>query len=172
MTDRTRYFKWLVRKVANGKQAREYSRLLEVLDSVDFIYIQDKDENRLADAIDNRAQYEYDNDIPRMEEPISLFEVLASLAIRCEEGIMGDWDKGDRTSKWFWIMINNSGLYIYNNKNFDKDEVRSIINRILTRKYNRDGSNGGLFYIPDTAKDLRKVDIWTQLMWWLTRYED
>lgn len=166
----SRYFNWLVRRVSTREQAKKYSKLLEELDMIDFEYVGNLDLNRVADAVEMRAKYEQDNHLERVTRPVSCLEVFVALAIHCEDGVMGEWDKGDRTGDWFWIMMENSGLIRYDDRHYDEEMVLEIIDRIMKRKYNRDGSNGGLFYIPDISRDLRKTELWSQLMWYLNHY--
>lgn len=78
---------------------------------------------------------------------------------------MDDPSIGNRTSQWFWRMITNLGLGHMNDDVYSKKEVSYILKRFLDREYERDG-RGGLFRIRN-ADDLRNVEIWTQLLWYL-----
>jgi hypothetical protein len=98
--------------------------------------------------------------------PCSVFEMMIALAIRCEENIMDDPSKGDRTGQWFWGMITNLGLGSMMDHRFNKIFVDDTIKRFLDRDYEPDGK-GGLFRIRNTNKDLRTVEIWYQLCWYL-----
>ena len=73
---------------------------------------------------------------------------------------------GDRTTQWFWGMINNLGLGHMFNEYFDRDEARYIVNRFLDREYEPNGK-GGLFTVRNGTSDLRDVEIWDQLNWYL-----
>ena len=92
--------------------------------------------------------------------------MMIALAIRCENDIMDNPNMGDRTSQWFWGMITNLGLGSMTDRNFDIRYVDEIIERFLDRKYEPDGK-GGLFRIRHFNRDLRKVEIWYQLCWYL-----
>lgn len=166
------YLNWLVRKVCNKEQAKRYSRLFELLNDIEFIWVVDLDQNRVAHAIDMRCKYEIEHHLDKDYKPASVLEVLVCMAIRCEDCVMGDSDHDNRTDIWFWEMISNCGLNYYSNENYDEDAIIEIVNVFMYREYRRDGSNGGLFYIPGTNKDLRKYDIWMQMMWYLSRLEE
>ena len=73
---------------------------------------------------------------------------------------------GDRTQQWFWGMIRSLELNGMTDDNFDKDIAEDIIERFLDRRYKPDG-RGGLFTIRNCRRDLRKIEIWIQLLWYL-----
>ena len=91
--------------------------------------------------------------------------MMVALAWRCENNIMGDYDKGDRTPIWFWDMINS--LQISDEYTNDIDICDDIIERWFVRDYNRDGKYS-LWWVPGTRKDMRKREIWSQMMIFLT----
>ena len=74
--------------------------------------------------------------------------------------------KGNRTKQWFWGMINSLGLGGMDDSNFDKDYVAKVVNVFLERRYEPNG-RGGLFTIRNCKDDLRDVEIWCQLCWYL-----
>jgi hypothetical protein len=133
-----------------------------------------RDRNRADDGVDLRRRFilahDYDgiyHQVMRyLNRPCIVLEMILALAIRCEETIMDDPLYGDRTSQWFWMMITNLGLGSMTDKNFDRDLVDDVIDTFLRRKYKPDGT-GGLFIIRRCDKDLRKVEIWHQLNWYL-----
>ena len=79
---------------------------------------------------------------------------------------MDNTSYGDRTTQWFWGMINNLGLGDMVDSRFDKIHVNDIIQRFLDRNYEPNGK-GGLFTIRVCDYDLREVEIWCQLLWYL-----
>ena len=101
-----------------------------------------------------------------MDYDATMLEVMVALALRCEENIMHDIDLGDRSFEWFYGMLCSSGLNVCYDEQFDKNEAGNIVARILERKYARNGK-GGLFTLSNPPKDLRKVEIWYQLLWYL-----
>lgn len=166
---RKRYLSYLINTVCNPEYPGDrYHFLFEKLYSKPFYAVNENDENRIVDAIDFRAEYEQNNGIFGCNYlgEISVLEVMVALAVRCEDTIMGNFDYGDRTAKWFWYMVYSMGLLNNYDEWFDENEVDQILNCMLSRDYERDGY-GGLFYIPGIKKDLRKVEIWYQMNWWL-----
>lgn len=161
-----RYFEWIVDLVGNGES---YRRLLLRLHQIDFIFLIPKDENRAKDGLDLRYRFALDSRMmdaeDYLDEPCSVLEMMAALALRCEESV-DDPLYGDRTSQWFWKMINNLGLGYMTDDRFDIDEVDYVIDKFLHREYSPDG-HGGLFVIKRNRHDLRKVEIWYQLCWYL-----
>jgi hypothetical protein len=141
---------------------------------IEFRYLLLRDRNRADDGIDMRRRFilakNYDhmyNVVMRyLNGPCSVLEMILALAIRCEEAIMDDPKYGDRTNQWFWMMITNLGLGSMTDANFDRDYVDNVIDTFLSRKYKPDGT-GGLFVIKRCERDLRDVEIWHQLNWYL-----
>lgn len=76
---------------------------------------------------------------------------------------------GDRKSQWFWSMINTLNLSGMTDDRFDEFFVKDRVNIFLARKYEPDGQ-GGLFKIRNCRRDLRDVEIWTQLCWYLDQF--
>ena len=79
---------------------------------------------------------------------------------------MDDPEIGDRTGQWFWGMIVNLGLGSMTDNRYDEDFVTETIERFLDRDYEPDGK-GGLFTVRNCDRDLRYVEIWYQLCWYL-----
>jgi hypothetical protein len=92
--------------------------------------------------------------------------MMTALAVRCEETIMDDALFGNRTGQWFWGMIHNLGLSPMTDSNFDKEYVDEVITRFLNREYEPNGK-GGLFTVRHCNRDMRTVEIWCQLSWYL-----
>ena len=74
---------------------------------------------------------------------------------------------GDRTSIWFWTMMENLELDIMDERRYDDYYVNQVIDKFLNRKYGPNGE-GGPFYLPYSVKDLREVELWNQAMWFIT----
>ena len=92
--------------------------------------------------------------------------MILALAIRIEEQIMDDPSYGDRTQQWFWGMLSNIGIGMMSDDIYDDKYVNERIYRFLERRYEPNGK-GGLFYIRNCDQDLRDVEIWTQVCWYL-----
>lgn len=170
------YFYWLLSKIGYNRFSyrTSYMKLLRRLHETRFIWSVKNDANRAAEGKELRHRYalslESDQDedyiLYILDGPCSVLEMMAALAIACEESIMDDPDKGNRTGQWFWGMVNNLGLGAMNDEVYDEDEVDGILNRFLNRQYEPTGE-GGLFKIRGCKEDLRKVEIWYQMCWYL-----
>lgn len=167
-----KYFEWLYDIVCKKRYygSISYKKLLMTLHNIEFTYSLKRDENREEDGLSLRHRFAVVSGIRDAElylnDPCSVLEMLIALAIRCEERIMDNPDYDDRTKQWFWGMITNLGLGSMTDDLFDKNYVKSIINRFLRREYEPDGK-GGLFTIKNRNEDLRDVEIWIQLCWYL-----
>lgn len=170
------YFEWLTMIVCNRRFGKgiSYRKLLTRLHITDFRYSIPRDVNRGEDGLELRRRfilcngYEdwYETVMEVLSGPCSVLEMLIALAIRCEEAIMDDASMGNRTDQWFWGMINNLGLGGMTDDVVDVGEVDFIVERFLARDYKPTGE-GGLFTIRRCGVDLRTVEIWVQLLWYL-----
>lgn len=135
-----------------------------------------KDRNRAEDGVDLRFRFAKHKRLSKNDAlewhdrtPCSVLEMMVALAIRAEEQIMDNPQVGNRTTQWFWGMISSLGLTGMSDNMFDLIDAKDIIERFLNREYSPDGK-GGLFTIRDCEYDLRDVEIWTQLCWYLDRF--
>lgn len=147
-----------------------YSKLMEYLHSIIFYATIQLDENRISDGKELRIKftestnYTYaDAHLYLMDYPVTVLEVITALAMRCEDEIMRDTVLGDRTYEWFFEMLISAHLDVCDDDNFEEPYVDEVVTRILQRTYSSNG-DGGLFTVNDPTKDLRKVEIWYQLM--------
>lgn len=128
------------------------------------------DENRAVDGVDLRytyAEHVCEMNAPSGPEddlPCTMLEMLVALAMRCNDWILCDVE--NRYGYWFWKFIENLGLLGCTDDNFDIIFVKSVIERLLERRYKPSGE-GGLFPLSCTCKDQRRVDIWSQLGYFL-----
>lgn len=173
---RNQYFDWLYDCVCRNRinDKVSYRKLLMELHSTEFIFSIPGDLNRAKDGVDLRYRFElymeekYNIRTPIIPGPCSVLEMMIALSIRCEEDIMDDILYGNRTQQWFWNMMSNLGLNYMTDEVYDRDYVDEKINIFLNREYEPDGK-GGLFYIRDCKEDLRDVEIWAQLCWYLDK---
>ena len=166
------YFEWIYSLVSNPNQLESFSYryLLQHLHDIEFTYSIRMDENRAHDGVDLRRRFALNtgrlNEIDILDGPCSVLEMMVALAIRCEESIMDDPLVGDRTKQWFTGMIVNLGLGSMMNVHYDSYFVETTIQRFLNRDYEPDG-RGGLFRLRHPKCDLRNVEIWYQMCWYL-----
>ena len=80
--------------------------------------------------------------------------------------IMTDPDIGNRMGQWFWNMIVSLGLGSMSDSRFDAAYTDDVISRFMNRKYKRNGE-GGLFTVERCKYDMRTVEIWWQMNWYL-----
>lgn len=172
---RREYFIWMCQLVYNRRYSKGnyYEDLLSYLNSKPFEYTIDIDGNRAADGEDLRYRFGYERGYPNSmiaayldTRPCSILEMMVALAFRCEEHIMEDPDVGNRTGKWFWDMIESLGLRGMTNEDFDPWYVDKVLRKFATRNYDRNGK-GGLFTIKNADKDMRTIDIWYQMCFYL-----
>lgn len=164
------YLQWIVWLVYNqGRMGRcSWERLFRLLHETEFTYILDMDENRARDGLELRRRFEKERGCTLPDAPCSVLEMMAALAKRCEDHIMDDPVIGNRTGEWFFVMIDSLGLGGMDDARFDEACARDILAHFLSRAYAPDG-HGGLCVLPNPPRDLRQVDIWYQMMWYLSR---
>lgn len=177
-----RYYDWLLTKC--GYNYEWFSNLLQTLHSTAFRYVLPIDANRAEDGrnlrylfateIVQKSQKRHINTVREAEKiekeltgECSILELLVALSIRCED-IMDNTEIGDRTTEWFWRMISNLGLSGMTNDKFDEAYVHDVLERFMNREYGPDGE-GGLFYVRSARYDMRSVDIWTQMLWYIDK---
>lgn len=166
------YFDWMYNLVCNN-QRLSYRKLLRHLHDREFTYTIPMDGNREADGINLRYRFAYEFDYSRPmiatyldDKPCSILEMMVALVVRCEEHIMADPDIGDRTGHWFFTMVDNLGIGYMDDGRFDADYADVVIDIWLNHDYEPNGK-GGLFKVENPIRDLRTVDIWYQMCWYL-----
>lgn len=170
------YFEWLLDVVCGLRFSDDISfrKLLTHLHNTEFRYSIPKDENRAREGENLRHRFAVTQmpNIPEYEildilaGPCSVLEMMVALAIYAEEHVMDNPQIGDRTGQWFWNMVVNLGLGDQMDDRFDKGYVEATLQRFLDRKYSPNGQ-GGLFTIRNCRRDLRRVEIFYQLCWYL-----
>lgn len=170
-----RYFDWVCSVVCDGMRSKRmmYRKLLRYLHSKEFVYILEMDGNRAVDGVELRYRFAYQHNYPYSmideyfdDKPCSILEMMAALVIRIVDDIMDDPDEDAPTGRWFWDMIDNLGLGNLSDSVFDERYADEVINRFLNRDYEANG-NGGLFTVNHRREDMRDVDIWYQMCWYL-----
>lgn len=164
------YFEWLYSIVKNERRSKRasYKKLLSTLHNIEFKYFIDYDENRAADGIEMRWRYVCEGGnkaILKWKEPCTVLEMILGLAYQMEY-IMDDPILDYKVGHWFWIMISNLELDRMTDSKFNKNEVYGRIFIFLERKYEPNGE-GNIIKIDNTDTDLRDVEIWWQMCWYL-----
>lgn len=169
------YLEWMCRLVSDQTfKSDNYTRLMNHLNRFPFIFRMSMDGNRAADGVDLRGRFEDNTGL--IADPVlvaffgscscSVMEMITALALRCEETIMSDDLEGDRTGLWFWNMIQSLGLYSMDDRSFDECYVNDILSKWMNREFQPNGE-GGLFTVINCNCDLRTVEIWEQMNWYL-----
>lgn len=166
------YFEFLLELIDAKRFSRRvsYRKLLMRLHDTEFTWFVPYDDNRADDGVQLRRRFALIRDDISISNyitgPCSVLEMMVALAVRCEETIMDDALMGNRTGQWFWGMIHNLGLSPMSDSKFDKRTVDEIVQRFLNREYEPNGK-GGLFTVKRYERDMRTVEIWCQLNWYL-----
>lgn len=167
---RDEYYWWLYDLVCGDlySDGISYDRLLRYLYNVEFEWLMPMDKNRAEEGLSLRFRFnqETGREVAFPDAPCSILELMVALAIHCEESIMVDPRIGDRTKQWFWQMISNLGLRTMTDDRWDREYVDDVIDRFLNREYEPDG-RGGLFRIRNCPRDVRDMEIWHQLCYFL-----
>ena len=166
-TIREKYFRWMTGVIGGGAN---YQKLLRKLFSTQFYPVIPMDDNRADDGVQLRYHYGRAAGISQHEVassldifPCSILEMMVALAIRCEKHITEDEEVGDRTSRWFWEMVESLGLSYMTDDHFSDEECGIVLRAFLERDYARNG-RGGLFTIEQpVGRDMRDVEIWYQM---------
>lgn len=157
------YYHWLVGLLNDEWISGVYQKLLMRLSETEFTWTVAYDSNRASDGLYLRRLYLRETgELQHDDAPCSVLEMLVALCRRCEDELMYDPDLGDRTGHWFWIIMENLGLDIYDDYGFDCDAVDTIVERFLTRDYEKNGF-GGAFPCVHNVCDFRDKDLWWQL---------
>lgn len=157
------YFCWLVGLIGDGYIEENYRKLLWKLYVTDFYYELDYDKNRAADGLFLRRTYSQKSGNAVQDRPCSMLEMVIALARKAEDDIMHDPNFGDRTGHWFWIMLQNLGLDMEDDFNFNEERIDHILDVFMHHRYGPNGQHGGIFPVRKCCRDLRKTDLWWQL---------
>ena len=167
------YFDWIYQLINGDFHGLSYRKLLLHLNSIVFQSEIPMDENRAGDGVNLRYRFGYERSYDAALiacyldcKPCSVLEMMAALSLRCEETIMQNPNFGDRTAEWFWGMIDSLGLEEMYDSNYDAVYVENVIFRFINHEYERNGK-GGLFTIENECRDMRKIEIWWQMNWYL-----
>lgn len=170
------YLRWLGGLVCPPGIQDQYKSLFCDLTERSFTSTVFHDENREIDGIRMRDKFaeEYldgnlDFWIGYLPEECLILEMLVSLAYRMEWDFLHDDEEGDRTWKWFWELLWNLGINDQDDLNYDEAYVNMRLNILVDRTYGSNGV-GGPFPLrhPPGGCDLRNVEIWYQMNWYIS----
>ena len=159
------YFDWLCFQVTDKGG---YRKLLSMLHNMIFRYSVDYDENRAADGVNLRWYYVDDggnDEILGWKNECTVLEMLIGAAIQMEK-IMEDPEMDYSMRHWFWMFLENLDLVDMTDDNYDKTYIYGRVSMFMDRTYDPNG-DGNIIYIPDTRDDLRDVEIWCQMCWYM-----
>lgn len=175
---RDRYFRWLCGLVGlQDRRGLSYFTLARILHSMTYSWTIRNDGDRSTDGLQLRFIFAADNCPslhPSLEElagPCTIFEMLVAMAMRIDDWLYGGEDKRTGTQKWFFEMLHNLNLDIWNDGACARgegyrDDIENKVDIFVRRRYVRNG-DGGLFPLRCPQKDQREVEIWYQLQSYL-----
>ena len=173
------YYIWLLDAVATKVEQDRFSLTFETLYSVPFVSYDEFDDNLKENARGLRDDF-YDRsktaqkliDIyGEIDKETTILEIMVYLAIKIEDTIMSNSDYGDRTSLWFWYMMDSLDIIRYDNSHFDEPNLIQRLDNFIERRYEKNGF-GGLFTVEKRGFDARKTNIWQQAMEFVTLFAE
>lgn len=162
------------------KGAPSYIYLSRLLHTIPFEWSVRNDDNRIADALEIRNSYIEETGISKSifkDEDVSVLEILVGIIFRMMYVMYGE-TRGVTPSKLFVELLSNLKLTDYSDLTFLQTKRPAVIRRdvctkvdkMLFRRYTKSGL-GGLFPLKRisnrTKLDLRKVELWYQMMHYL-----
>ena len=161
------YFEWLYGSVASLRAknpSQTHWKLLHQLFCTPFQWSVPNDDNRAGDGLELRVAWVRDTRQPMsnrdwLELGCSVLEMLVALSNRLT------FEAGGSAGSWFWKLVENLGLKEYTDDIYEisiEEEVDEVLDRLINRTYERDGS-GGLFPLQSDPRDQRKVEILYQM---------
>ena len=172
------YFEWLCDLIQCDKIDKSWWLLCKDLYNRTFYPLVPHDENRASDGLELREEYldyiccpscyEIDGDC-------TVLEMLIGLARRMDFETSDPYDHNapDKTTFWFWEMVDNLGLLAFDDESYVElggmRYIDEVITRFIDRKYDPNG-NGGLFPLSYSRDDQRDVEIWFQANAYLTEH--
>lgn len=160
----------------DSRERQQYEHLLVALNSSMFYFTIPMDENRMRDGIDLRYRFAYDKGYSNDEVNLainhnrscSMLEMMVALSLKGDERILYDYETGGKAYYIFKIMLESMQLSEMTNGNFDPAYIDYRIDRLLNHDYQSNGY-GGLFTVDNPRRDMRNVDIWYQMNWYLQK---
>ena len=159
------YIHWVLKDKLglNEREIRKNLCLVSALAEVEFVWRHPMDENRASDGLELRKDFEYEtgdflDKSSGLLSQCSMFEMLAALAIRCENQLMRNSLVGDRTSKWFFEFLDNLGLLDCDER--DVDHIVDVCHDFMEGRKD-------MFPLNKRGIKQKNEQIWKQLMAYL-----
>ena len=159
------YIRWVMKDKLKltDREMKHWKNLCLVLAEIEFAWIHPMDENRAADGLELRDDFEYEtgeylDKSSGLLPNCSFFEMLAALSVRCENQLMRNLSLGDRTSKWFFEFLDNLGL----DPDLKSEDIQEIVINFMDGNYKANGE-GGMFPIKRRGINQRGEQLWKQL---------
>lgn len=169
-----RYFEWLydLGFHVSKRNHISYKKVAWLLFDTEFTWTIPLDENRASDGLYLRI--EFANDVygdsgmaKNIHGGCSVLELMVGLALRAERDFTGTMAGKPDIHHWISDMFSSTGLVEYDDNNFDHPRVSRIVSTVIDRTYSKNGK-GGLFYIPKVDADMTELELWSQLMRYIT----
>jgi hypothetical protein len=178
-----RYFAWLYGMIGTRttrNPARNYWRIAKQLYTKEFHYFVPNDDNRAEDGRLLRDEFLHEVSSSEwrglVEEwyslPCSFLEMLIALSRRASYEAFDDGSNS--VGDWFWRIVKNLGLDIYNDSvrgPSREQDIDAVLEVVIDRSYRPDG-DGGMFPLLDPATDQRTTEIWYQMAAYLLENSD
>ncbi len=130
----------------------------------------------------NKTKIEIDRIWKSVHGNCSVLELILMLCVRLDE-MVNEEESGSMVGLFFNILTTNLGFISCKMANSEEEKndrnaiILAGIDRFLMRKYNVDGTGGGLFPLKKWSsergsKDQREVPIWLQMNAWLSEHLD
>ena len=174
------YINWVCSERLNlsKEDVDELLYLIRTLCEIEFTYTIGLDENRASDGLNLRSDFTYETDryldkSSGLLPNCTVFEMMAALAYKIENGIMYDYKRGLHPERWFFLMLENLDIRECTKDKWDSstsDYIYNCVHKMLFRQYKKNGE-GGLFKIKNRNIDQRDYDIWKQATCYLNELD-
>ena len=176
------YIGWLesftIDERQSDSQGRSYKKLLRALWDIEFVGIFGNDSDRGEEGLELRSRYRdildkmagegefYTPDVRDIFGECRVLEMLIALCMHMYT-LMEDMDIYNSVSRWFWEILRNVSLDLFDDIWFDRlggiAEVEYIVTEIINL---RSTECNGWFNDPRW----KTTEIWYQMHWYLKRY--
>lgn len=156
------YFRWLASTIDDAPGIRERQDLYIQLHNTVFLWspMVPNDRNLLGHVISKRTQFDEDcwlvtQDLHRKfyNKPVTVFEVLLTISDHMAFLVNGS------AVRCFRLLLANLEL----GSQSTKSEIDEKLVTFMERRYNNDGSGGGLFPLRGPDRNQRRVELWYQM---------